>query len=89
MKSGKCIGVDRASTKPGAKIGQYSCNTSAPNNQGWILVSDTGDLIRNLRNAKSRLCIGVDRASTANGAQLMQFKCNLTASNQEWKLDLQ
>lgn len=88
VKSGKCIGVDRASVRPGANLGQYSCGNGAPN-QSWILISDTPDLVRNLRNVKSELCIGVDHASTANGAQLKQFACNLTAPNQEWRLVLQ
>jgi hypothetical protein len=87
VKSGKCIGVDGASVKPGANLGQYNCGDAAPN-QSWVLVSDTSDLVRNLRNVKSGLCIGVDRASTANGAQLKQFACNLTAPNQEWRLVL-
>jgi hypothetical protein len=76
------MGVDGASTRPGANIGQYNCGKAAPN-QSWVLPSDTEDLMRNMTNSKSKLCIGVDHANTANGVQLKQFACNYQAPNQE------
>jgi hypothetical protein len=85
----KCVGVDHASTAPGANIAQFNCesNPQEPNNQLWLLVNER------IINNKSGKCIGVDHASTAIGAQLKQFDCDSLdplppgqKSNQVWHI---
>lgn len=81
VKSGRCIGVDRASTSSGAYIKQFTCDGAR--NQYWT-TRETGQTgIYNLVNLKSGKCMGVDRASTSAGANIRQFNCDSSA-NQRW-----
>ncbi|HKP64030.1 MAG TPA: RICIN domain-containing protein [Polyangiales bacterium] len=80
VKSGRCIGVDGASTANGAFIKQFTCDGAA--NQGWTLQAVTNNTFR-LSNGKSHRCIGVDGGSHNAGANLRQFTCDSSA-NQQW-----
>jgi glucosylceramidase len=81
--SKRCMGVDRASTDPGARIQQFDCDCTA--NQQWRLDTEHVVIADHLAlvNGKSQLCIGVDGASTSAGANLSQFGCDQRA-NQQW-----
>jgi hypothetical protein len=81
VKSGRCIGVDGASTANGALIKQFTCDNST--NQNWRGSSSGGQNV--LTNAKSGKCMGVSGASRSAGANIAQFNCDGT-SNQAWLL---
>jgi V8-like Glu-specific endopeptidase len=83
-KSGKCIGVDHASTASGARVAQYPCDGF--DNQSWQFFQASPGRF-NIVNGKSGKCIGVDRAATANGAELFQFTCD-GSMNQQWIFSL-
>jgi hypothetical protein len=83
-KSGRCIGVDGASTANGALLKQFTCaGTTIPNNQIWN-VQSTDSLL--FLNSKSSKCMGVDGASVSSGANIGQFNCGggATPNNQQW-----
>jgi hypothetical protein len=85
VKSEKCMGVDGASVRESANIGQYNCDTGAPNQrwvrttQGWMI----NEKSTNHAPAGKVFCIGVNQAKTNEGAQLKQFHCDGKA-NQQW-----
>jgi hypothetical protein len=87
-KSGRCIGVDGASTANGALIKQFTCaGSTVPNNQIWDQQSIPGwGGFYRFRNSKSGLCMGVDGASVSSGANIGQFNCSGTSppNNQIW-----
>jgi V8-like Glu-specific endopeptidase len=82
-KSGKCIGVDGASTANGARIAQYDCgSTTTTGNQAWEL-EPQGEQFR-LVNGKSGKCMTIDGASTAPDARLEQQPCNGADNQRFW-----
>jgi hypothetical protein len=86
-KSGRCMGVDRASKLAGALVQQFDCPPTRAPNQTWIVggnVSIAG--FRPLVNKKSDMCLGVDGGGTTHGANLMQFPCD-PRPNQQWKYE--
>jgi hypothetical protein len=87
-KSGKCIGINGASTANGAQSAQFFCDSrNQPNdNQSWQL-RDVGNGRFNFVNRHSGLCLGVDGASIDNGALLQQFNCAAPDpnNNQAWR----
>ena len=79
-KSGRCIGVDGASTANGALLKQFTCADAA--NQRWeVRRSGTKHMFI---NAKSGKCMGVDGASVSPGANIGQYNCGNFAPNQSW-----
>jgi len=82
-KSDLCMGVDHASTDPGANLKQFTCDGAA--NQRWEKLNAGVDKDY-WRNKKSKLCIGVDDGSTDSGANIRQFRCD-TRDNQVWTYD--
>lgn len=82
VKSGRCMGVDGASTANGALIKQFTCDGST--NQNWRGASNSAGQ-NTLTNQKSGRCMGVSGASTAAGANIGQFTCD-GSSNQKWDL---
>jgi hypothetical protein len=81
-----CLGVDRASTEPGAQLKQFECDCSA--NQQWIVDDDRIVISGHqaLVNVKSQLCTGVDGGSSEPDASIMQFACD-QRPNQQWALE--
>ncbi|MCW7541175.1 RICIN domain-containing protein [Aquabacterium sp. A7-Y] len=85
VKSGKALGVDRASTASGAELIQATADTN--NNQDWKFQTHPNypSGVYSIKNRKSGLCIGISGASTASGAQAAQFRCD-GRTNQGWKV---
>ncbi|MFI6736917.1 RICIN domain-containing protein [Nonomuraea sp. NPDC050451] len=83
--SRKNLGIDRASTDPGA--GAIQANPAGHYNQDWILRYDARypQNIFALYNRKSGLCLGIPNASTQPGKQAAQYPCDGSA-NQGWGL---
>jgi hypothetical protein len=81
IKSGHCMGVDRASMDNGALVKQFKCDGRP--NQRWR-VQNFGTYNK-LVNVKSRKCMGVDGASKKHGANIGQYNCG-HAPNQAWIL---
>jgi hypothetical protein len=81
VKSGRCIGVDGASTANGALIKQFTCDGTS--NQNWN--GSSAGAQNTLKNQKSARCMGVSGASKAAGANVAQFTCDGSA-NQSWLL---
>ncbi|HKP63660.1 MAG TPA: RICIN domain-containing protein [Polyangiales bacterium] len=82
--SKRCLGVDRASTAPGARLKQFDCDCFA--NQQWH--PDASYQVvpshRAFVNFKSGLCIGAEGSSTSSNVALMQQSCNRT-NVQQWR----
>jgi hypothetical protein len=74
------LGIDQASTTPGAPAIQATPDSS--HNQDWLL-QWRSDTVFELHNRKSHLCLGISGASTADGAQAAQFPCD-GSLNQGW-----
>lgn len=81
-KSGRCIGVDRASTSAGAHIKQFDCDNAE--NQRWIHDPVPGSAYFRMKNKKSGKCMGVDGGSSRPGADIRQFDCD-RKPNQQWQ----
>jgi hypothetical protein len=82
VNSGRCIGVDGASTADGAHVKQFDCDRAA--NQRWQVQSAGGSsVVFNLVNVNSAKCMGVDQGSDSPGADIRQFSCDSSA-NQRW-----
>jgi ricin-type beta-trefoil lectin protein len=79
-KADFCIGVDHASTSPGASIKQFRCD-GKPNQQWNTKKAEPGFF--SLENEKSGKCMGVDHASKQPGADIKQFDCD-GSENQKW-----
>ncbi|MFI7534805.1 RICIN domain-containing protein [Streptosporangium sp. NPDC049376] len=82
--SGKCLDVERVSTRNGADLHQWTCLDDQPN-QEWNLVA-TSDGYYTLRATHSGKCLDVEGVSTRNGANVHQWTCLDDQPNQEWKL---
>ena len=80
--SGKCLGIDRASTANGALAIQATCTGAY--NQAWHEESLSIGSVQ-LRNRNSSKCLGISAGSTANGALAMQWTCAWQPlSDQAW-----
>ena len=82
IKSGRCIGVNHASTANGALLKQFNCD-NAPN-QRWRVQRRGAE--HTFINVKSGRCMGVDGASVRPGANIGQYSCGSAAPNQAWVL---
>jgi hypothetical protein len=80
--TGKSMGVDGASTAPGAKIIQANRSDAATNQQWRMVRSTTYNGFYLLKNRKSGLCVGISNGSTSEIAQAAQFSCDEAAKNQ-------
>jgi hypothetical protein len=81
-KSGRCIGVDGASTANGALVKQFGCAPGSPN-QTWTATSGNPTTLVDVKSSK---CMGVDGASVNPGANIGQFNCGNRAPNQLWSI---
>lgn len=77
------LGIDRASTSPGAVAIQ--AKPSNDTNQDWLRQPPSTNMNITLINRNSGLCLGISGASTADGAQAAQFPCD-GKINQRWTL---
>jgi hypothetical protein len=81
--SKRCLGVDGASTAPGARLKQFDCDCFA--NQQWH-PDASNELVPDHRafvNFKSELCIGAEGDSASSNVALTQQNCNRTRV-QQW-----
>lgn len=83
QKSGRCIGVDGASTANGALVKQFACDGSS--NQRWITTRSGVEHVFENGKANGK-CMGVDGASVSPGANIGQFNCGNFAPNQSWAM---
>jgi hypothetical protein len=83
MKSGKCMNVQGASMSNSAKVIQYTCSSTATNDQWQLFYSGSQDGrdYYKLRNRKSLKCMNVQGASTVIGADIIQYTCGSTRFN--------
>lgn len=79
--SGKVADVQNPNTSDGAKIGQWTWNSS--NWQQWQFV-DKGGGYFNIVSRHSGKCLDVNGASTADGAGIIQWACG-TGTNQQFQ----
>jgi hypothetical protein len=75
-----CLDVENLSAADGARIQQYTCNTSWPqDNQLWTLVPAASGTFR-LVSAISAKCLDVLNPSNGSGAPMQQWACNLQSN---------
>ncbi|MFI6736483.1 RICIN domain-containing protein [Nonomuraea sp. NPDC050451] len=79
--SGKCAGVQDASTSAGKAVQQESC--SGASSQTWTL-PESGATVR-IVNANGGKCLNIKDNSTASGALVQQNSCDSVATKQ-WRL---
>src|SRR5262249_15144773 len=71
--SGKCLGIEGASTTREARIIQSVCN-GAPD-QAWSFVKTANGNL-NIKNLNSGMCVDVYAHNTSSGAKVVQWDCN-------------
>jgi endoglucanase Acf2 len=81
--SNKCLDVNAGSTADGAKVQQWTCTGSTP--QQWRLVA-TGNGAYQLVSRASGKCAEIAGASTADGALTQQWGCG-AGTHQQWTLE--
>jgi len=84
--NGKCADVSGMSTRAGALIHLWKCESSNDANQYW-LPSDLGDGTFTLRNLNSGLCMNVQGQSTRPGTLIDQQSCDSrTGEKWHWRI---
>src|SRR6185295_5648873 len=81
--SGKCLQVDEASTKNGARVSQWDCLHQ--DNVRWTLEA-AGDGAYFVKAKHSGKCLQVSGASRENGAPITQWDC-VNQDNVKWTLE--
>jgi hypothetical protein len=79
--SGKVADVQNPNTSDGAKVGQWTWNSS--NWQQWQF-QDAGSGYFRIVSRHSGKCLDVNGASTADGAGIIQWACG-SGTNQQWQ----
>lgn len=81
-QSGLCLDVENASLDNGARLQQYTCNSTAA--QGFNFALDGGTLWFLTLNDNSDKCLDVGGNSELNGAPVQQWTCNFADESQLW-----
>lgn len=82
--SGRCLGVNGASTAQNALLSQFTCDSGA--GQYWIYDHPDSGFPR-IRNLNSQMCIDIPGGNLNPGVQLQQFPCH-TGPNQRFSFSL-
>ncbi|MEO5822499.1 MAG: RICIN domain-containing protein [Vicinamibacteraceae bacterium] len=83
-----CLDVENASPYDSARIQQYTCNPSTPQeNQLWSVVP-TGNGTYRLVSAVSAKCLDVLGFQNGNGAPFQQYTCNLLSNQANQVFDV-
>lgn len=82
--SSKCMDVPGGSTSPGARLQQYSCNSTNSQLFDFVPVAGAANTY-NIKNRANGLCVDISGASTATGAAVIQWNCH-GGNNQRFTL---
>lgn len=87
--SGKCLTIRGATVVNSAPVVQYECDSAAPYNEEWMLVSISQSTNHyHIVNRLSSKCLTIQNNSLANNARALQYTCNYDPNldNEEWEI---
>lgn len=88
VNSTLCLAIGNASTAPGAKAIQWTCEPNHAEQQWDINKVPGTSAYFQIKNVNSGLCLVISQNSTTRGAAVVQMPCDSTNLSQWWLFDL-